>query len=172
MSLIHSLIKFDGEGKIPPECQRLLEKEPLLVIEVPKDSFWGVKKTDLEVGYGNLKSGLKSPSIKISPFRWQHIEFFLLIQPNINQLYIAANLQMPHYHLLPEQLIDFRTSALKYGFNKNDIRVLSNKKNHHRLPHVNFDDLPMDDTNRFLTVINNFELKEMKPLKNFFLTSQ
>ena len=75
---------------------------------------------------------------------------------------------MPHYHLLPEQLIDFRTSVLKYGFNKNDIRVLSNKNNHHRLPHVNFDDLPMDDTNRFLTVINNFELKEMKPLKKLF----
>ena len=68
MSLIHSLIKFDGEENLPPEYQGLLEKEPLLVIEVPKDSFWGVKKTDLEVGYGNLKSGLKSPSIKISPF--------------------------------------------------------------------------------------------------------
>ena len=92
MSLIHSPIKFNGFGKIPPEYQALIEKEPYLVIEVTKDSFWDVKNTDLEVGYGNLKSGLKSPSIKISPFRWKHIEFFLLIQPNINQLYIVANL--------------------------------------------------------------------------------
>ena len=79
---------------------------------------------------------------------------------------------MPHYHLLPEQLIDFRTSELKNGFNEKDICVLSNEKNHHRLPQVNFDDLPIDDTNRFLTVINNFEVPEMKPLRNLFLTSQ
>ena len=75
---------------------------------------------------------------------------------------------MPHYHLLPEQLENFSNSALDFGFKKIDIRILSNQQNHHRSPHVNFIDLPKDDTNRFLMVINNFEVPEMKPLKNLF----
>ena len=118
MSSAHSYIKFDDRGRISPIHQALIAKEPYLVIKVTKDSFWAVKKTELEVGYGNLQSGLKSPSNKISPFRWKHINFFILIQPNVHQLYLAANLWMPHYHLLPEQLGNFSNSALEYGFKK------------------------------------------------------
>ena len=68
MSSAHSYIKFDDCGRISPNHQALIAKEPYLVIEVTNDSFWAVKKTELEVGYGNLQSGLKSPSNKISPF--------------------------------------------------------------------------------------------------------
>ena len=75
------------------------------MIEVTKESFWKIPKKELQVGYGD------SPAIIFCQERWKHIKSFILIQPNIHQLYIAANLQMPHYHLLPSELEQFQATV-------------------------------------------------------------
>ena len=160
----HSIIPQDTEGHIPRKFQDMIEEDPFLVIEVTKESFWKISKKELQVGYAD------SPANIFCPERWKHIKFFILIQPNIHQLYIAANLQMPHYHLLPSELEQFRSTVGSASSNK--IRILSNTKNHHRDPNTQFDLLHENDTHRYVTVINNFTKVETSNLTDVFFDIQ
>ena len=156
----HSTIPQDDEGRIPRKFQDMIEEDPFLVIEVTKESFWKIPKKELQVGYG------VSPAIIFCQERWKHIKFFILIQPNIHQLYIAANLQMPHYHLLPSELDQFQAAVGSASPSK--IRILSNTKNHHRDPNTEFDLLRENDTHRYVTVINDFTKVETANLTDVF----
>ena len=85
-----------------------IKQEPFLAIEAPEDSYFKANKTDLELGCGSKDQ--RAQKI-VSPNRWRHIKRFMLIEPNAKQLYIAANLQFPHYHLPDNQFKSFHKAV-------------------------------------------------------------
>ena len=70
-----------GDGGLP---QQQLDEEPYLVMEIPKESFFQQKKEEMEIG------SRASASKIISENRWKHVDHFILIEPNVKQLYIDA----------------------------------------------------------------------------------
>jgi hypothetical protein len=148
------------EGKpVSTEFRTKIDTDPYLVIEVVKESFYKQQPSKLEVGYDD-KNNISTKKI-ISPNRWNHIKFFIFIQPSAEQLYVASNLRMPHYQMEQKELENFKSIAVKQcGFidreTDGDFRILSNDKNHHRRKEQSYNDLGVRDTLRYVTVLNKF----------------
>lgn len=115
----------------------VLDEEPYLTIEIPKDSFFKEKKKALGIGFHN------STQTIIHKKRWLHISKFVFIEPSPKQLYIALDLRRdPHYHANRAIFKQIKDELKVLDGDENRIVILGRSENHF-LPHV--------------TVINNFD---------------
>jgi hypothetical protein len=81
---------------------------PLVVIELPKDSYHLQSKTAMRVAPKNMGGiSYEGPS-RMFPTRWKHISVFYIIELAVESYYLAQSLSHhPHYTVLRAEFPTF-----------------------------------------------------------------
>lgn len=120
---------------------------PLIVIEVPFDSYFNQSKTLMRVASCKQGGPTYGGPERLCLARWKHIKKFYIVEPSSQNLYLAQSLtHHPHYSVLQTEVDEFEVAIKKFQMKKRKnrlqvIRICANENFH-------------DD---FLTVVNQFD---------------
>jgi hypothetical protein len=142
---------MDSSANLLNACQAKLF--PIVVIEVPKPSYFSQSKMAMAVASQNMGGILYDGPIRSCVVRWKYISKFYIIELSVESYYLAQSLtHHPHYTILRKDFLVF--DSFLTGFLK--------KHGSTQVKRISLSENFQDD---FLLVINNFT--EYPVLRNF-----
>jgi hypothetical protein len=127
---------------LPPEHAPLF---PLVVIEVPKDSYTSQSKTAMQVASQKQGGTHYAGPSRICLSRWKHIRTFYVMEQSPESYYLAQSLtRHPHYTILRSEIEEFDDALSKFVSSHSSTKI----------KRIAITENFRDD---FLLVINNFE---------------